>query len=342
MKQHAILTILFLQGFFCCLAGNASIAGKWAGSVQLPDSSSYPVMYIFQISGDSLIGSATAEGVPKPIHAGKIKGNDCSFSIQDDDGSLIVHNGTYYSTGDSISLTILYRGSRLHSILKRADNSPERKVGSFSKMRVQGRYIVYLSQNGNESVQINAPVEIADRIVTEVKNGVLVIRNRHDNWSAGAKSWYSGKSWWHTHDKVVVYVSARSLTKISTAGSANVYFNGGLKTDIMKVKVLGSGTVEGQIWATRLKTRLAGSAHIKLSGTVNQLLTNIKGSGNLDAGRLIAVHAGVHILGSGHALINATKTVKASLYGSSALDCYGPAQLSSRKMGSAAINKKNS
>ena len=342
MKQLTLLTMMLVLSFAACFAGNAPLTGKWTGIVNLPDGKSYSVMYQFQTNGDSLGGTALADGNPKPIVQGTIHGNDCSFSIADDDGSLIAHTCTWYAGGDTIAVNILYGGHQLHTTLKRTVDGGEKKLASFQAIKIQGPYIVYIRQGQEASVRVDAPDAIAYRIVTTVKNGVLIIRNRHDNWSLGSGSWYSGKSWWHTHDKVVVNITTPQLTKISTAGSSAVYFNGGLTTGELRLKVLGSGTIVGLVHATTIKTRSAGSAHLQLFGTVHDLYTRIKGSGNVDATRVVSLHAAVNILGSGHAAINATQTINAALYGSSSLDYSGPAQLRSRKVGSASIGKKNS
>ena len=68
----------------------------------------------------ALTGTLQAQGEPKPIVNGKIEGNDFSFKIMDDDSTAILQSGKYYPAGDSISLNIVYKGTKLHTTLKRA------------------------------------------------------------------------------------------------------------------------------------------------------------------------------------------------------------------------------
>jgi hypothetical protein len=216
----------------------------------------------------------------------------------------------------------------------------DRRVSHFTSIRVQGYYKVFIVQSDSESVKLEAPAEIRDRIVTVVKNGVLKIHNKHDNWSSGDKSWYSSKSWWHKHPEVVVYISVLHLEHISSAGSTTLYFNDGLTVDRLSVRVLGSGHIEGKITATEsLASHLSGSGTLKLTGIAKNLKVRIAGSGRFDASKLVTANSSVHILGSGHATVNALETVKARLYGSSALNYYGTARINGKKYGSAAISK---
>lgn len=116
------LTATLIGVAMACLAAVGGIAGKWQGSVKLPDGNTYPANYEFQISNGKLSGTATAEGLPKVITDTKISGDDFSFSIADDDGSAIKHSGKYYPQGDSVSLNVNYQGTILHTTLTRKKN----------------------------------------------------------------------------------------------------------------------------------------------------------------------------------------------------------------------------
>jgi hypothetical protein len=122
MNRKFFLTTALLACFIISLAAIVGdLNGTWKGSIILPDGSEYPVTYVFAIKGDSLTGSGQGEGEPKPIINSKITGTEFSFSVTNDDGSLIPHSGKYYPNGDSVSLTVVYQGDKLHALLKRAE-----------------------------------------------------------------------------------------------------------------------------------------------------------------------------------------------------------------------------
>jgi hypothetical protein len=113
------LTATLICVVMACFASLSGLAGKWQGNVRLPDGNRYPANYEFQISDGQLTGTAIAEGPPKVITDVRIKGDDFSFSIADDDGSAIKHSGRYYEKGDSVSLNVTYQGTILHTTLTR-------------------------------------------------------------------------------------------------------------------------------------------------------------------------------------------------------------------------------
>ena len=119
MKKLTLTTTLIFCIAMACFAAFAGFAGKWQANIKLPDGNVYPIAYDFQVSGGKLTGTATAKGPAKTINDGKVNGNKISFSITDDDGKAITHEGKYYAEGDSISMDINYQGTMLHGTLTR-------------------------------------------------------------------------------------------------------------------------------------------------------------------------------------------------------------------------------
>src|ERR1700743_2718145 len=83
-----------------------------------------------------------------------------------------------------------YTYARPHAILF-SDSliTSDRHLSGFNALHVSGPFRVYLEQGNTESVTLDAPAEILNRIVTEVNGSVLRISNKHDNWGWGEKSW---------------------------------------------------------------------------------------------------------------------------------------------------------
>jgi hypothetical protein len=122
MKRKIVTIAALVCCFVVCLAAAvADLHGKWTGSIKAPDGKDYPITYTFSVSGDQLTGSVQVTGDPKTINDGKINGTDFTFSIIADDGKTLPHNGKYYAEGDSISMNVDYEGTKLHTMLLRAD-----------------------------------------------------------------------------------------------------------------------------------------------------------------------------------------------------------------------------
>jgi hypothetical protein len=120
MKRRFFIPTVLTCCFMICLVAVTNINGKWSGSVKLPDGNEYPLTYVFTVDGDKLTGTGQAQGEPKAIANCKINGDDFSFDVPDDDGSPIKHSGKYYAAGDSISMNIIYQGTKMHTTLKRS------------------------------------------------------------------------------------------------------------------------------------------------------------------------------------------------------------------------------
>ena len=82
----------------------------------------------------------------------------------------------------------------------------DRHLSGFSSVNVAGSFDVYITQGNTESVKVEADDEVIDKIITEVKGGVLKIYTKSSN----------GFNWnWSGEKKRVVRVIAKDLTAIS-------------------------------------------------------------------------------------------------------------------------------
>ena len=213
-------------------------------------------------------------------------------------------------------------------------------LSGFSGLHIQGPFAVYLTQGDVESVKLEVPDEVKNRIVAEVDGGELKINNKHDNWGWGTKSWYSDKGYWHNHrEKIKVYITAKSLERISISGSGVVTVSGALSAGKLKLTVRGSGELTGKIDVKQLESKISGSGKIKLSGNAGDSHIRVVGSGEFAGRELATITSSVHISGSGHAEINASDKVDATLHGSAGVSYTGTATVKSSKSGSAGISR---
>ncbi|QEM12783.1 head GIN domain-containing protein [Mucilaginibacter rubeus] len=221
----------------------------------------------------------------------------------------------------------------VNPIVKHADQTTQdRHLSGFSAIDLAGSFDVYFTQGSNESVKVEAPSDVIDKIITEVQGGVLKIYSKKGtNWD----SWSFGRS-----RKMIVHVVAKDMTSINVAGSGDVYFREGITTTSLKLKVVGSGDMLGKVNAKNLDSSISGSGDMKLSGRADNSRVNVVGSGDFTARDLITVNTEVHIAGSGDATINASNKIDASVSGSGDVHYTGGAKnISSSKAGSGDIER---
>jgi len=213
----------------------------------------------------------------------------------------------------------------------------------FNSLKLQGPFNVYISIGTTEEVKIDAPAEALNDIIAEVNHGELSIHNKHENWFKNAgRAWYSDKNWWNrdNHPRVTVYITAKSLEGISVSGSGKVIVNDAVAAKDFNLTLHGSGKIETKINVTTLHSVMSGSGNITVSGNAGSSSVRISGSGKFSGRDLVTENSTVHISGSGHADVNASDKVSASVSGSARVSYAGnPKSISTSKSGSGAISR---
>jgi hypothetical protein len=208
-------------------------------------------------------------------------------------------------------------------------DTQDRHLTGFNAVSVAGSYDVQITQGASESVKVDAPADVIDRIVTEVQGGVLKIYTKKGtNWS------------WNGNKKMIVYVSIKDISNVSLAGSGDVSFKDGLKATSLKIKLTGSGNITGKVSVKSLESDLAGSGDITLSGHADNSVISVVGSGDFTGDNLITTNTQVRVAGSGDAKVNAVDKLEAAVIGSGDIYYKGTAKnVSSSKAGSGTVSR---
>lgn len=207
----------------------------------------------------------------------------------------------------------------------------DRHLSGFRAIDLAGSFDVYITQGSTESVKVEAPANVIDRIITEVQDGVLKIHSKKDsNWN----------NWGFGNRKMVIYVTAKDLNGVSVTGSGDIFFKEGISTNSLKLSVTGSGDMVGKINVKKLESRISGSGDMSLSGRADESSVSVVGSGDFKARDLVTVNTAVRVAGSGDATVNASNKVDASVSGSGDIHYTGGAKnISSSKAGSGDISR---
>ncbi len=208
----------------------------------------------------------------------------------------------------------------------------DRHLSGFNGINVAGSFDVYITQGSTESVKVEAPSDVIDRIITEVNGGVLKVYNKNDGWNWG--------DWFGHHKKIVVYVVVKDVNSINLSGSGDVFFKEGITTNSLNLHVSGSGDMTGRVEVKTLESSISGSGDMKLSGHAGSCTVSLVGSGDYTARNLLTVNTAVRVTGSGDAQINASEKVDASVQGSGDVHYTGGARnINSNKTGSGDISR---
>ncbi len=211
----------------------------------------------------------------------------------------------------------------------RSFETEDRHLSGYHAIEASGSFDVVVTQNGRESVRVEAPSDVINRIETVVEGGVLKLRIKKGNWNWG----------WNNNGRMVIYVEARDLNAVSLSGSGDVDFKNGLKARKLDLNLSGSGGMSGRIETEKLSSTVTGSGEMKLAGRAERSEVMVTGSGDYSAGSLTTAETDINVTGSGSARVNVNTRINATVTGSGDIYYSGDArQIATSKHGSGEIH----
>ncbi len=207
----------------------------------------------------------------------------------------------------------------------------ERNVAPFSGISLRVPGDLYLTQGDKQNIEIVAKPSTLEQIITEVKEGKLIIRfpNKNYVW----KDFESGK--------IVIYVTVPEINELSISGSGNIIGEDGLQSKILDLAVSGSGNINIQeLKAEQVKVTVSGSGDIIIKGneTATDLSAAISGSGNLKALDFAVEDALIKVSGSGNCSVYAKNKLTVKVAGSGNVKYRGNPQTDKTVVGSGSIS----
>lgn len=192
------------------------------------------------------------------------------------------------------------------------ENAQPRTIGSFHAIRVSNAIDLFLSQSDEEALAVSAiKPEFRDRIKTVVEEGVLKISYDDD-----------GK-WWKGNKKLRVYVSFKTLDKLTATGASDVVVDGTLKADKLALSMGGASDFKGTIEANSLDVNLSGASDAVVLGKVSQLTVDANGASDFKGYDLQADNCSVEASGASDIKITVNKELNARASGASGVHYKG-------------------
>lgn len=184
-----------------------------------------------------------------------------------------------------------------------------RKVDPFSEISLRIGAKVHLEQGAKQNLEIVAKPSTLEQIVTEVKDGKLIIRfpNKDYFW----KTFQPGE--------ITIYITTPEITGLGVSGSGDIIADGTIKTKVIDLGISGSGNIKlSELSAQQVKSTISGSGNIVLAGkdAAQDLSVVISGSGSLKALNYSADDVSVKVSGSGNVDIEAVKNLYVRIAGS--------------------------
>ncbi len=205
----------------------------------------------------------------------------------------------------------------------------ERKVTEFNRISLEGYGNVILTQNGSETLIVEANKDLMHLIETKVRNNTLHLKVKSGLWQKiGIK------------DSITYYINVNSIEGLFISGSGNITADN-IESKKLVNRISGSGSISVESIHTRdLNIEISGSGDCYLNGETNNQSISISGSGSYDGINLISEVTSVTVSGSGKATVWVEKEFDVIISGSGAVEYRGdPKNISSQKSGSGSIRK---
>jgi hypothetical protein len=206
------------------------------------------------------------------------------------------------------------------------------EVGPFRTVEVNGHADVVLVQGDRETVDIEASPRRHARIRVKAQGGALTIT------AGGTTRW-----WGHLIGGGArpprITIALRELESLRLSGAVRVSTER-LKVQQLAVHASGAASVRMEgVDAASFRFMGSGAVKGEMSGRATEQEVSISGAGTYRAPELESERAQVRVSGAGRVVVNARRTLDASISGAGAIDYLGNPEVRQRISGAGRIKQ---
>lgn len=171
-----------------------------------------------------------------------------------------------------------------------------REAGQFNGLRVSSGIDVYLQQNDNESIAVEADENLHEYIETEIRDGILHIYTEANIREAEMKR---------------VYVTMKEVRSLKTSSAGDIIGETPIKTDKIELSASSAGNIKLEVYAKEIEADISSSGDITLSGEADNLDASLSSAGDLNAYGLEVREADISASSAGDADISVSERLQA-------------------------------
>jgi len=208
-------------------------------------------------------------------------------------------------------------------------NAQKRNVSGFHAIEVSGGIDLYLSQ-GEEAVAVSAAkTEYRDKIITEVKDGVLKI------WF----DWKNSSKFEWNNRKMKAYVSFKDIDRLEGSGGSDINVDGSIKVAKLEMEISGGSDFDGKVETDELKIHASGGSDVDISGKAARLTIDASGGSDFKGYDLASDICNVEASGGSDVHVTVNKELSANASGGSDVYYKGTGMIRDLKTSSSSIKK---
>jgi len=204
----------------------------------------------------------------------------------------------------------------------------------FHELEIGGAADVILVQGPAEALDVDA----AGRATVEVNlsNGRLTV------WSRDRRRWWNRMLGHRTSNAPTITIHLRNLDRLLLTGTVKVAAPR-LQAQSLRIGASGGANLTiDDLTATKLTVDGSGALSAELGGRVDEQHISISGAGSYNAERLTAADTTVSVSGVGNVIVNAQRTLKASISGAGVIEYLGDPQVTEHVSGMGRVRRHDS
>lgn len=203
-----------------------------------------------------------------------------------------------------------------------------REVSGFDGVALGGFGAVTITQGDGTALTIEAPADVMPRVVSEVKDGVLVLRLKKTGWLSDLRK---------KKLSICFHVTMKDVRMLRLGGVGRIDAEK-IDTKSLSLVVSGVGAMEiDSLTADALDVVLSGSGSCEVAGRVKTQDVELSGSGNYLAPNLESATASAVVSGAGNMTIRAHDTLDARVSGAGNIRYHGAPTVRQRVTGAGTI-----
>ncbi len=141
-------------------------------------------------------------------------------------------------------------------------------------------------------------------------------------------------------NKILVELGVQSLEQLSLAGASGVFLDSVLQVDFLNVRSTGACAIHLNLEADQVNVSMDGASDLELKGNADFLDIRSTGASAIRASEMESKRVHLNLMGASEAGVHASKYLKVSGAGASAVRYKGePEQIEKNLMGASSLSK---
>jgi len=203
----------------------------------------------------------------------------------------------------------------------------ERNATAFTELRVSSGIDVYLKQGEKESITVEADENLHEYILTEIRNGVLIVYTDNVNIREA--------------ERERVYVTMKDIRSIKASSAGDVVGETPVNSDRLQISVSSAGNIKLEVQAKAINIDISSSGDVNLRGASDILEADLSSAGDLNAFDLQVREADVSVSSAGDADISVSERLTARASSAGDINYMGnPKYVDARSSSAGGIRKR--